>query len=366
MYNWFSDEPTSINRGESIPGLKQSLDLVRANIEDTVRYYRRAPLSVTNTHVLVRLLSSLPISLDRDAISYFYTIKELGLEQAVLLKMTTTVNYGKITSPGMFYGSSTNEIVIAHDTEFDYDGVDNGTIPWRDLQPLKVLSHPFTDLNMGRLNGKYHSVERGSAVLSLNIPMLAAQYRMWYKHERSAGEGPARRTHQFISQYVLTNAVWSHANIALLNRISAMALDDDVMSFKIVHPFFMSDNTVHMDAPIRKLIDALKKRTRTWDEIITALPAFDAADIRPSVALPQTASTRQIHWAFVIARLRLIDFLARFNRLTNNRRNQLYIRRLKGFFDSIKTDRILSDSLPNDVLVEIDRILYRSIMPLLG
>lgn len=365
MYDWFSDAPKAINRGEAIPAFDYVISQINGSIQDVERYYHRAGLAVANTHILFRLLHSIPLSLDRELISFYYTAKELGLEAAAAVGMTTSVSYGKTFSPGIFYNKGTEEVIIAHDTDYDYEGVENGTVDWRTLEPLKVLTHPFTDLSLARLNGKYHSTEKGIVVMSLNVVMLVHQYRCWHKEERQLADGSFKRTHQFISQYPLTNVVYSHANLVLFNRMVKLALGETTAKYIPAHPFYVMDSSQLLDSAIMQLIKSFKSRTRTWDEVVEGIPAFNVDSLREAIPLPDVASTRQIRWALFIARLPLIDFLVRFNGVAENKRNQTYLRRLRNFLVSIKSDNLLDKRLSRNMSLQIDDIIYRDIMPLL-
>lgn len=365
MYDWFNKTPDALNNGEHFPQLDYAVSLIGASIEDYCSYYKRAAIAVNSSHFLLKILNGVPLSLDRDILDFHYTSRSFGMEIANAMGLTTETNYGKVFGPGILYGKNINELIIAYSDDFDFDAIESGVVDWRSLCPLEVLSHPFSDLSLGRVNGKYPSSARGTAVFKLDVGILLHQYRRWFQTEKYAYEA-AGTTQQFLSKYVITNVIWSHMNIVLFNRLFNITFNEQSETVKPIHPFYIVDNTTVLDNGLKRLAESFKRRNRTWDEIIEAIPAFNDTNIRDTLRLPATASTQQITWAFVIARLPLIHNLVHLNSMTKNARNSRYMRSLRTFITSIKSDRLIDRRMPRDMKLEVDDLLFRDITPLLA
>jgi len=329
-------------------------DLVR--IAD---YYHTAVTHVKNEHPLVRLLNGLTVSMKRDWEDYVYAIKQDGYHQAGMVRLTTPLNRGAVCSPGYFYGGRSTEIVFVHDEDFDLKATIND---WRNARPIRVLRHPFSDVSMARCDGRYvPSSKPGIAVIAINLPMLAVQYRCWVEKELVLFQDVGRGTRHFVSMYPITNMIYSHLDVAIFNRLSAMMIGDDLDRYVRSHPIYTSDNSELVDQSLRRAVGELGRSSMAFDQLIDNIPLASGESLRDIAVLPNVIETRQVEWALITAAIPMVRFLLRFNATTASDRNRLYINRLVVWLREIRNDRDLENIMPITVFRDVDDMIHRDL-----
>jgi len=251
---------------------------------------------------------------------------------------------------------------MVHDTDFD---IELGAAQWRNLQPVRVLRHPFSDMSLQRCTNEYRTTEsRGIVVIAINLPMLALQYKMWAA-EQSLRQGARDTTAHFVSMFVITNMLYSHTDVCLFNRICNHYFKDDSGEFIRAHAVYNVDYTGMVDTTIGQLLRVLTRRSLTWPELMENVESLCSDTLREALQLPDIIPTRQLKWTLWVARLPLLHFLVQFTWNNKNTRNQFYMRRLKTELRAIRADRILDQVLPQSVLIDIDKVIMSDIDPYL-
>lgn len=358
-FDLFDASPVAL-QGRSIPPQFQYIHTgMLREIQKVVAYYRNHVTQVDNRHLVVRILLSLAVSMRRDPQNYADVVSDFTAQLCGMLHITGSLNYGRVFSPGVFYGPNCTEIIVSDDTEFD---AVQAARDWQQLKPIRVVRHPFTDLNYARCDGRYQSKETGVAVIAINIPMLAIQYREWFIQEyKRDPKGIHHRTHQFVSMFPLTNMLESHLDLCLFNRMSALYRGDDVAPYQKAHPFYVIDYTPKVDDVLQKELTILQRRPLTFGQIVESVPAISVPTLLDVMRLPSVIPTRQVKWALLIARLPLIRFLVQLNYDADNPKNQAYLNRLKIQLHAARTDRVLEAVLPNNIVMDIDDMIHRDI-----
>lgn len=361
MYDLF-DNPPDVNYGNVL--LPEFVYIKGAFIRDITKitqYYHRFVTSVPNEHLLVKLLLGMNVSMKRELENYVDVVKDQLGFIANSHRLTSSLGYGKVFSPGVFYGNRTSEIIIADDTEFDIQAAWRN---WRELQPVTVLRHPFTDVSMARPIGRhYESRESGIAVISINIPMLALQYRAWYTQEKHIEGTTSLGTKHFVSMYPITNMVKSHLDIAIFNRMVNLYFLEEVAEYKKAYPFYILDQSLKLDNVLEKQLEILRRRPLNFDQVINAVPAVTKPHLVDVMRLPKVIPTRQVKWGLTVARLPLIRFLIDLNQFNNVSRNRMYLNRLRNSLRAMRNDKTLEHSLPHDIYRDIDDMIHRDIAP---
>ena len=195
-------------------------NISRRTIEDVdrvIQYYRDGSFSTRNDHILARLINTIgtPLSYDLD---YYYEVTiARSLYAANSLKLTSSISAGQWHVGNFYYNCP--EIVIA------YNGNDNPhelAKNWKELQPVKVLEAPVSNMRYLLPDGNNNSSERGLVVIGVDLAMLMVQYKcfMDIQAERSfSGEDSVLTTKHFVAKYVLPNMVKSQTDIALFNHL---------------------------------------------------------------------------------------------------------------------------------------------------
>lgn len=356
MLDLFRDTPI-INKGVvQIPQFVYVRGSYNREIAKVVEYYQNNVKWIANQHPLIRLMLSLNVSMKRDYQNYVDVISDATMRIAGPFRFTTATNHGALFTNGDFYNRNVVEVVIINDDEFDIQAAIDG---WRELQPIRVLRHPFTDLSLGRCDGNYTwSDEQGIAVISVNICMLAFQYRRWCEEEAVSDiSGNREAIHQFFSRYPITNMIYSHVDVCYFNRLTATYRNEPVAAYIKAHPFFVVDYSAKVDDVIQKQLAIEEGRQLTFDHMLISIAEISTRNLFEAMALPNVVLTRQVKWALIIARLPLIRFLVRFNQLSGNAKNTFYIAKLRIAIREIRNDHLLHGSLPEWLQDELELTL---------
>jgi hypothetical protein len=319
-------------------------------------YYHNTLRFVPNQHLLVRLLLSMNVSFNRDIRNYVDVAGDQALMLSSQLRVTSAMNHGFGFNPGVFYGSNVTEVIVIIDDPFDLkEAVDN----WREMEPIRVLRHPFTDLSMGRPDGRYEqSNEKGLAVIEIHAGKLALQYRLWSQQEKGDVEGSRKSVHNFISMYPLTNMIASHLDIALFNRMVALYEGKPVAPYVKAHPFYIPDYTTKVDAVLKKQISIHENQRKDFTHLMVSTPLIWNDTLFEAMRLPHVIPTRQIKWALILARIPLIRFLVKFNDETNNQQNTFYLAKLRMSLREMKNDHVLYHGLSPEMIQDIEQGVY--------
>lgn len=357
----FTPKPTSHGGGLRLPefiyphkGLLRSYEKVR-------NYYRANPRYLNGSHFLIKLLHSLNVPLTMDTRTYNDHVIDRTFDLAMSLQMTSALYRGRVKSPGVFYGHGVDECLIASVDEFDLDSLETH---WQDLAPIRVLSHPKTDLNFPPLLGKYHTLEEGAAVLVINVPMLAGQYRQWRLEDLANHTDQPRSIMQFLTTYPLVNLLESHMDIVLYNRTVCIDEDLPLPEIRNPNPFYLPDYSKEVDATLKHFLELIDVRRLDFDMILSRLPQVFCEDFHERIAFPDMAYSQQLQWALVLVRMPILAFLMQFNTMATKSRNRLYLNLTKRWVRQLRLNRALSH-LPKDQLLRITDLIDTGIEPYL-
>lgn len=340
--------------------VKLGLDRNLGMIHD---YYRNNPAYVKSNHFLVKLLMGLNISYMLDDLVYVGKVEDWSLNFSMAMKMTSATYRGKLFQPGHFYGPWVDEVIISDTDKFD---VAKAGLNWFDLQPIRVLSHPFTDMDMALPNGKAHRDESGFAVIVINIPMLALQYKRWRAQDRERVNETPQTVMQFLHEFPIPNMLESQTNVAMLNRAMTMFFEGDLPKKKRAHPMYLTDWSAEVDAAIRYWFRFVEKRDLRFTDMLRTFPHVGDTPLLETLKLPDEAFTVQIQWAVIMARLAVTTFLVQFDYGLNHQINQGQLNVLRRWLDLIELNRGLRQSLPADTYDQVEFILRDGIRPYLN
>jgi hypothetical protein len=336
-------------------GLKRSLGTV-------ISYYRKHPMAVQSSHFLVRLLHSITVPQSMNLERYYDNVDAMALNMSMALKMTSPIYRGHLFD-GVFYGQDCPEVLIAHTDAFDpFEAHRN----WQNLCPVKVLRHPKSDLGMNLPDGTHSGSETGLAVIAINIPMLAIQYRAFRLNEEMLADinpESQRSIMQFIHMYVLPNMLFSHLDIALFNRMENHRKGAPLGETTKQHPFYLTDFTDKVDRVQEGILHNLQRAGKDFTGILRSVPLVTKDTLERAMALPDVAPTRQVLWGLVLARLPILTFLFSVLEDGPGMRSRTEVNRVLRAIQQWKTDQLLRTMLPVEEYLfaqdEIDNILSK-------
>lgn len=277
------------------------------NLDKIQQYYHTYPIAVKASHVLVRLIQSIAVSRKLDFERYVANCVNSGLQAAKAIGFTTSLNKGAVWN-GEFYGSRYKEVLIAHNELFNLQDL---ATQWKTTSAVTVLQSEETDLSMLPPDGRINSTSEGLAVISVNVPLLMAQY-YWFNKEQDIVEanGGARRTiYQFVHAYALTNMLPSHLDCVCFNRLYNRLIGTPNAEPVRKHSFFLVDYSNALNAISDQQLKYVKGLDKRFDGVMrtVALPYSD--NLSNFAHLPNTPVTTQVFWALAISRLKILSFL---------------------------------------------------------
>ncbi len=283
-----------------------------------IQDFRHAfPQASPSSHLIVKLIQSINISRTLTLDRYLLHVSSVALNTATALNLTSALNKGKVHD-GEFYGTGSREIVLAHTSVVDMRQLRDN---WQSMEPLKVLTHNQTNMGMLPPDGKTTSSDKGICVLAIDIPLLMGMYYMFNQQQDvEESVGKARRTvAQFVDSYVFANAVRSHTDHAIFNRLVASHKGLPSLPAFRKHSFFLTDYSGAIDTVQEQQIAMISKMPQRISGIMKAIPMVSVANLQELSELPRMARTYQCLWALTISRLKMLAFLLTANQYAENR-----------------------------------------------
>jgi len=361
MHQLIHESPMNFGGGITFPEFRRIQDGIRQTVRKIKDHRRANPRWLIGGHFLHRLVNSLPISTSMDLERFNYIIGSQALLFTQSLQMTSAMSRGKLWQPGAFLGSSSNEILVA--TSDDWD-VSQAETNWQELSPIRYLWHPMSSLTYPLADGIYKAKTPGVSVITVNIPMLAVQYRQWRKSQNIVDDSP-QNIGQFLQMYAIPNMLDSYVDIALFNRMLNIYNRAPNVREDYKHTFFITNWENEVDRVMERFLYYGQNRRWTFDTTIQNIPTVFAENMHHVLRLPEMAYTVQLQWAVLMARLDWVEWLVNYNHETDNQVNGKYLNYLSRQLDYLDSNRALVSRLPSDLYNAVTVRINQGIRPLL-
>lgn len=208
MYRIFR-KTTNKGRSKS-PKFDQYRKYYNKNLEHAIDYYKHHPLYINNNHPLLKIIlgnahdiNDLP-NTTHDAVRNNLT----GI--AVGQGMNSSSNPGD-TIEDVFYTKNCIMTTIELSNGFNLPN-------WRDIRAVRVLAHPFTNLEPW-LATNIAGDDSDYSVVGIDIPLLLVQYSGWLKEQEVLPVLERQTPGQFVMAYVITGMIPEQMDISLRNRL---------------------------------------------------------------------------------------------------------------------------------------------------
>lgn len=359
MYNLFNDRLT-VKRGSlRFTDYDYCINVLNKNLKTVLEYNRSNPTSVTSNHFLVKLIESVSVSSHLDVDIYMDRVEDVSDSLSMSLGMTSPLSSGKVFSPGVFYGHGSSEIIIYISEKISVNEVENN---WENLQPCKFLMHPKSDLGLDVPKGEQNSLETGYSVITIDIPLLMSQYRMWRQRERKLNKDDQKTVMQFVSMFVLPNMLESQLKIALFNRLSNFLFNRPNGISGIKKPFFLINVDKRLDKNLKMMVSNYKNYNYNYDHVLEGIRIFGDETLRDVIKIPNMAFTRQVTWALTIVRIPIILFLLNLNGNDRNRINGTFNNNIRRSLENLLNNNSLISFLGRNEGNEISNIIRMEIL----
>lgn len=323
---------------------------IKENINNLEIYYKNNVRPVKNDHFLIKLLQSLPVSKTLPLYKYFDMVDSICLNHSMLHKMTSSI-YKGIVHRGIFYGGVIPEILIATDEVFD---IEEASINWKNVSAIKPILHPKSDFKYTLPNGVEYSKEYGLAVLVININMLAIQYRSFYLNELKLRPDNPYGISYFIAAYVLPNMLKENAELALFNRMynKVFDIENGVTNFK--HPLAIANYLPYIDKAVESTIELINKSDKNYRKIFSTLPSIYKDNMAEVLIVPKMFENRQLSWALLLSRLRMIKFLIKVSGEETYTKNNYMLTQVVRSLNRFDSFNMMRQMLPLDIYFVIE------------
>lgn len=327
----------------------------KENVARLQGHWKSSGYAVSSEHVLSKLVGSFSIPLYDDVRKYRDAIIDMTPQLCMGHGIAAPTN-GSITieNPGWFYGLRDKEYLLSVSDDFD---AYNAAFNWAEQEPVKVLRHTLTDLNMALPNGSVPDVADGYVIIAINIPLLAVMYWGWSKTQLSASTGAAERIQQFIGQYVLPGLLPSQTTVAFFNRILHTLNEVPVTPERRVNSIAIATNYTGIDRVIQTMLSDFKNNHMTFTEIFGCIPTINEESLLSFIQTPDTVIGRQNQWALEAAYIPYASFALNLSALFNNTQNQMERNYTWRLVQRVVNDRLL-DAAPrrirNDLRFDFD------------
>lgn len=282
-----------------------SIDLLKRTYQrETLRvidYFGSRVSAIKNDHILNRIITTSCPPLG-SSIAQFYSLARMRAPiVADNMQFTYSANYGKVFD-GIFYGGA-KEIILLDDSDFDPEYVYKN---WRDVDAVKVITHPFTDYKLIPPFGQQYTRQDGVlTVLSVNIAMLLVQFKAWADYRFMVNDPNKLElgsTH-FIRMHVIPNILRTHVEFVFYNRLKDIFYT--LPNYESINklPFPVIDYRKIADSIASEYCEKFRDKGNPYPKLFQNIPAIFKDNMSEVLMMPDMAKTKQVWWALFLARL---------------------------------------------------------------
>ena len=346
MINFFNSLYNSGKGMPALPGWSYVQDGLERETANVIKQYRSSAFAVKTDHELVKVLHGFAVSTSQDLADYYRKVDAISMNLAQQLGYTSSINQGRMFS-GIFFAKGSKEVLIAHDSEFDPQEV---TDKWMDVQAVKVLRHNFDQLDFFPYNGTIRSNRVN--VFSINMPMLAVQYRAYRQWQANGGqvEDTGRNSiYHFIYSYVINNIHRSSVPMAIFNRLVKIGMGKQVNQNQYRHPFYTTDYTERTDRILNAYDWIIKNNRVNMNWLLGNCPMPHGYNGLDLMRFPDIRESRQVNWASYLARIQVVLYLLSINPEATQSLDRTRINQLKYMLGVYLRDNTIRSAVAPDV-----------------
>ena len=331
-------------------------ETVRRGLNSFTEYYHSNSTAIKSNHLLVKLIQSITVPKSQSLNSYYEHVDLMSSNLSMALKFTSSINKGNIFN-NVFYGQNSNEIIISYSAPFDLEFADKN---WKDASAVRVLRHDRSSLALTPLVGLENYNKKEIAIIAINIPLLAVQYRAFRNHESTVNQDDSQRSvMQFIAMYVLPNMQASHLDHCIFNRLYNLLFNLPNDEFIVKTPFYQTDYSKRIDKMLEDYLERFKSTKLRFDGILRTIPMVSYDNAFELMKIPKVLPTRQVLWALITARIKALDFLFSINEYSQTAENQSNMNRIIRQAIFYRSDTTLQYGLTPEIYLDVQSTIDR-------
>lgn len=362
--DFFSRSPDERDtHARRLPGsFRRARMRLRRQFITVYQHNKESHYAVASDHPLVRMLHDLRPDPKQPFFEYLNEIRSRVDMVARAHGISQPSRAGDVYTDGLLYGEAYDEIPVLIEQDIDYTKLAKR---WRRLEAVKILRHPRTDYSLVDFSQDLSGRESGLVVLGIDLVVLAIQYYYWIRTYLKENHYSLPNAKQFVHTYPLTNALLSHCDWALFNRLDALLAGSAIKENHNPWPIYLRYYEEFFDDYLFDRLDLLTHSPMPFDRILSQTALVFSEDLSARSQLPNMPITRQVRWALAISLTPVIGFMLRCDYESGSGRNQQFHRFVERSFRELEQDRAFIQHLPAEVYAAYDEELDRRIRPYL-
>lgn len=307
MFNLFNPPFESLRTPIDLPLFSYLNKQTEAEINKVKDHYNA---NIYNSEVGVRLfkiLTELKQYVHLSPETLFRYVRNNTARMCMAYNIVSPTSNGSIASMGELYNRNIAELFIS--VEYPVN-IQKCIASFDQLRPIRVVSHDFSDFSYGMTDGKYSCQEKGLAIFTIDLAVLALQYQHWYNNLRYLKNRDFYLpTTHFIARYIWTGILPTHMDNVLFNRLVNHIKNKPNQVSRNAQSFYLTDYSNRYEEGFRQLVARWQAVPSDWLTRLNSIPSIKAGSYWQSIAMPDVAPTRQVKWAMVLAKLKVLEFL---------------------------------------------------------
>lgn len=328
MFSFFNQSPDKQNV-RTHPKYNNVFEDIDNNIKQATEYWRHMNWSVKGEHILARLLNNINV-ISNDYSSMYDIVHDEYQGIINSLGFVTNMHYGKVQNKSYFYGKGCVEIIVSQ--KFDDALDDIFTKHYATWEPIKIIEHPFTSLDLQLANGKPRlSEENGLVVIKVDVGLLYAQYRHW-RNDRSTSyypDGTPKAITNFIHSYPIVNMLKSHIEKAWFNRLFYLGIGLPVSNQRDDTRLYLPSPYYYVDEVLTKFNTDISRSNSNFHEWCCWVPGLYHRNLKQYMIQDNVMYTQQIKLSWFLGQMRCMEWLVHMDNIAKTNANSFYYAELE-------------------------------------
>lgn len=322
------------------------MDYLKGRVEENLAKYREVrrviPGRMDSSHLLMKILLNLAVPFSGDLTRYMAECEGAAKRLCSGLGISSSFSKGDVFTEGLFYPECPEIVIYSRNHEVTAMDLWKD---WRSVTPIKVLCHPISQMTIVELGAKnpIKLSGRDLAVISIDIPLLAGQWKMWQ------AANPGKPIEEFVTCVPIVGMMESHLNVAFFNKLQVKLGIRKAVTVNGNLVFAQTPVDQHADALIDEVIDKVSNKKMTGNQILDSIPALYGPTYLTSVTLPSMSPTNQVIWALIAQKMEAAAVVLEFGKLAGYDRMLHELTVIRRFLIENASDQILSNGLTTAV-----------------
>lgn len=318
MITLFKRQPNATRRNVVFPRFQYIAQRLSDNVNKAVNYFEFRRGVVPANHPLVRFIDSIVVPHSMGEREYFNTATDASYFTGRAIGFGSSIYAPIEFRSGVFYGSLVSEYIYLVPSEYEPQ-VDS----YRDWRPVNVRVHPRSDFSLFPLMPKFANNESGYAVITIDPGLLMLQYREWRKEQLRLPEGERLTTPHFVYMYVLPNMLYSHIDVAWLNKIINSTMGLAVSPTRPLSGLALPSADTFVTEVIDKIVDTITAREYHFESVLLGIPTPFSGTMFDTALLPKLPFIRSTKGFELLSTLPWIEFIFALDATNESQQNRL-------------------------------------------